>query len=251
MANANAATFDGSTDYLTRGADLTGSADSKLVSGALFFKRNGGVGSAQYIYHNGGGRLIIQFRTTNIIKIQGFNAAASEILNVDTSAITDTASWHSLLFSFDMADTGNRHIYVDDSSDLTVNNYVDDSIEFTRANHAFGGTTSGGTLLNGDLSVLWMDIGQYIDFSTEANRRIFVSSDNKVPQTLADSTDGNVGGLGQPIIFFNTAVPSYESNLGSGGGFTENGTLVSATGPEIASDGTVILRRRRGLANAF
>lgn len=241
MANANAVTLDGVNDYGTRGADLTGNADSKLVSGLIWFKRGGGLGSSQFIFHNGGGRFIIQFRTSNVIKINGFNSAATEILDADTSAITDTISWHSLLFAYDMASASNRHTYLDDVSDLTVATYTDDTIEFTRPNHAIGANTSGSNKFNGCLSIIWLNFGQYIDFSIEANRRAFVTTDNKVPPSLANSIDGDVGGFGQPLMFFNSAFADYQNNLGSGGGFTENGEFTACTGPEIAGGGALPL----------
>lgn len=246
MATANAATFDGTNDYLDRGADLTGNADADSGTVVYFFKR-AAVGSNMYLYQNGGERFSVRFSSGNIIFVEGKNTSGVEILDLRSSALSDTTNWHSLLCSWD---SSNEHLYIDDADDLTVVTHDAGDIEFTRPNHGIWALANGGNKFDGDGSIVWVNFGQYVDFSVEANRRLFVSSDNKVATNLAASTDGDIGSLGQPIIFLNSAVPDYESNLGTGGGFTENGTLVSATGPEITA-GVPIFRRRREMVGAF
>lgn len=235
MATANAVTFDGTNDYLTRGADLTGAANSKQWTFVCWFKRNA-TGSAERLYSSSGDDNNVQFSTGNRIVIRGENTLGTKILEIRSSAQTDTGSWHSVLISVDMSDTGKRHIYIDDSSDLDqVDTYTDGNIDLTKSNHAIGALPNGTSKLDADVALMWMQFGQYVDFSVESNRRIFVTSDNKVPADFANSTDGDVGSLGQPIVFLNNTAASWETNLGDGGGFTENGSLASATGPEVES----------------
>ena len=45
-------TFDGTNDYLTRGAALTGEADGKNVILAFWIKRNGNAGAKQNVFGN-------------------------------------------------------------------------------------------------------------------------------------------------------------------------------------------------------
>lgn len=245
MATANAATFDGTNDYLSLGTDLTGNADDDQVLGFLAFKR-GATGQA-YMYQNGGERFAIRFSPANVLIVEGKDTSNTKIRSVNGSSLSDTSSWHTLLFS--MSATA-LHFYVDDVSDIQSSTNDPGDIEFTRPAHGIWALANGGAKFTGDGSIVWLGFGKFLDLSVEANRRIFVTSDNKISAALAASADGDVGGLGQPIIFLNSAVPDYENNLGTGGGFTENGTLVAATGPEIGPN-IPLLRRRREPVYAF
>lgn len=247
MATANAATFDGVNDYLTRGADLTGNADSKQLAFSIWLKRTG-IGSTQRIYDNANAFGTITFQVGDTLDILFENAAGTRILDINTSAITDTADWHNVLGSVDLADVNKRHLYVDDVSDLTVVTYTDGTMDFTRSDHSIAALPNGTAPYDGCLSIIWINFGQYIDFSVVANRRNFITADGKVPSALANSMDGNIGGLGQPIMFFNSAFGDYQNNLGSGGGFTENGALTDCIGPAIAAadDASILYRRRDG-----
>lgn len=258
MANANAATFDETNDYLTTGSgtDYSGNANSKLWSFAIWFALDSTPTHAdlQALCFGANASYEIEIQTDGDIAVDAENSSGTLILSVDNigTLITDT-NYHCLLGSIDMA--GSIHLY-DGDTDLspTINIQTDAAIDFTcshtTVNHAIGGRASGARKFGGELGPFWMDFGQTIDFSIEANRRIFYGPNGKVPVALANSTDGDVGGLGQPIVFLNNGFATYQSNLGSGGGLTENGTLTAATGPEI-EPANVIYRRRREMVGAF
>lgn len=258
MATANAATFDGTGDYLTRDADYTGNANSKLWAFAIWFAVDTTpiFSDIQVFMFGTGASYEATIFTDGSIRIQGQNSAGTEILDMDTAASTiNDTNWHCLMVSVDMADTGKRHIYLDDTDVFdAASTYTDAAIDFTcshfgSADHGIGARTSGIRKFSGTLGPYWCDFGQYIDFSDVTNRRVFYTSDGKVPASLANSTNGNVGGFGQPIVFLNNEFSTYQTNLGSGGGLTENGTLTTATGPEVG--GVRILRRRREMVGAF
>lgn len=251
MATANAVTFDGTNDYLTRGADLDGNADSQQWTWAFFFKRNG-IGTLQKVFSAGGNDQTIEFRTGNDVRILGKDNSDNIDLSIDSSdTLTDTSNWHSCLGSVNMAVAGSGRLYIDDVSDYNETTFNNDNLEFTKNNHGIGALTDGSSKLNADLALLWIDFGTYVDFDVEANRRIFITSNNQATSAFANSTDGAVGGLSQPIMFFNNPAASWETNLGSGGGFSvTGGALTAATGPEIAA-GLPIFRRRREYVGAF
>jgi hypothetical protein len=131
----------------------------------------------------------------------------------------------------DMGAANRRQIYIDDAvPSLTVNN--------TGANAAIGYATSltnvivgaqsaaGASKLDGDLSEVYINHAASLDLSIEANRRKFISA------TLKPVNLGATGSLPTgtaPIMFFSGATASWETNKGSGGGFTENGALTTAS----------------------
>jgi len=221
---ANAVTFDGTNDYLMRGADLTGSADSKMFTSSFWFRRNGGDGTDRLIIRNGdsGTGLRIYLNMSNELEVLD---SSSVIEVTGSTAITDS-NWHHVMMSFDMSNTSRHHIYLDGIAEtLNVTTYNNSNIDFTLANHAIGAGTSGSGKFNGDLADVWHDMGTYIDLSDADERAKFRDSRGK-PMHLG--TDGSRPTGTAPEIFLSGATAGWETNDGTGGGFTENGALTSA-----------------------
>jgi hypothetical protein len=228
---AQGVTFDGTNDFIDHGT-LTGIADSKLFSGALWVRFNVATGP-DIIGRSEGNNWIVIYDADETIAIRGENAAGTKILDIATSAILDT-DWHHVMWSVDLADTGKRHLYVDDASDLTVNTYTDDTIDFTQAGHMIGRNAVGGNLLNGDLGDPWLAPDQYIDLSIEANRRKFIGPNGGAVDL---GSDGSTPTGTAPIMFFSGATVDWHTNKGTGGGFTETGALTdAATNPPTEPD---------------
>lgn len=228
---ANAVLFDG--DYLTRGADLTGSADSKLWSGSFWVARAGASGQGETIYDTVQTRAFIEFDTGDRLHFGARNSAGSTILDWQTSAIADT-NWHHVVFSFDMADQANSHVYVDDVvDDDAAPLHDDDTIDFTQTNHAIGAEPTGVGKLEGCLADAWIAPGVYIDLSIKANRRKFIS-EGRTPVNLGVSGELPTGTA--PLMLFSGPTVDWHTNKGTGGGFTENGTLTDcASAPPSAA----------------
>lgn len=143
---------------------------------------------------------------------------------------TPSNGWVNLLISLDLSDTGKRHVYFNDSipSGLTwvtyTNTNIDwDTITYSAVSH---NTDSQPRSLNGDIADVWFNPGTYIDFSIESNRRKFIKSDGK-PVGLGSNGQNPTGS--SPLLFFSGDTTSWHTNKGTGGGFTENGTLTTAS----------------------
>lgn len=251
MANANAAQFGATDGYIISAGVLTGSVNSKLFSLVSWIKRdNTGRGGLMY---EAGNDFLVEFEAAGNILVQAENTGSTDILDmVSNINWTDTTNWYCLMISVDLTDVNKRHMYRNDTDILgTVSTYTNDTMDLTEIT-AIGADTGGNIDLEADIGPFWYNDGQYIDFSVEANRRIFVSSDGKCPSTLANSSDGDISGLGQPLIFLNNPTATYQVNLGSAGDeFTEQGTLAAATGPEISTSSNVIVRRRREMVGLY
>lgn len=76
------------------------------------------------------------------------------------------------------------------------------------------------------MSDLWAEYGVYVDFSVEATRLKFRNAGGK-PVNLG--SDGSIPTGGSPIQYFSGATVDWHTNKGTGGGFTENGTLTTAS----------------------
>lgn len=252
MANAIAATFDESTNYFVRAAGFSGAAESKLITLAawVYPDSTNSLALGNIVRNDGDGYQFTWTKSTDLFNVRLENNAGTQILNVNSDTPFTLDAWNCVLFSADLG-SSSVNMYFGDTevADTPAVGPTDDLIELDKGQDTVGGNHVGAALWAGALSIIWMDFGQAVDFSSQANRRLFYGPNGKVPSDFANSSDGNVGGLGSPILFLNTAPTSYESNGGTGGDLTENGTSSSTTGPEIESN--VLVRRRREVITAF
>jgi hypothetical protein len=242
MRVCDSADFDGTNDRLTRGAGLTGAADSK--SGVLSFwaRLDGNDGATRQIIAAattvGGSTLRFRARfliATNIFTISGFNAAGTEILTIPSStAYTAAATWRHFLASWNLA-TGAGHLYVGDVSDLGSATLTDDTIDYTLADWGVGDHPGSGNQFSGCLSELYFAPGQYVDLSNVYWRRKFISATGK-PVHLG--SDGSLATGTAPLVYHHLddgeAVANFATNRGAGGDFAITGTL--ETGSSSPSD---------------
>jgi hypothetical protein len=230
--------FDGSTpDFATRGAVLTGAADSKLFTLSCWVRN--GANSVTSVVTAGLSALAgttargmtFQINTNRALFI-GRNSAGTNILNVNSSNSSLPASgttWVHVLASFDMANAANRHLYLNDVSDLaTVTTYTDDTLGFATncLDWSLGAAGNGTTTCAADYADLWFKDGLYIDFSIDTNRRRFIGPDRR-PVYLGPSGEYPTGS--SPALFFSGHASQWATNKGTGGTFTLSGALTDST----------------------
>lgn len=231
-------TFSG--DYFGRGAELTGNVDAKSAVGSFWILFNGGDGAAQEIYSTdaAGAGNYIRRSAANILAIVFKDGAGNNDLIIQSnSAYTADATWHHVLWAFDVA-TGVTQLYIDDADDeaagATANN---DTLDFTKGAHVIGGEPDGTDLINASIAEFWMDFGETLDISVEANRRKFRNANGK-PVNLGPTGEVPLGA--QPLVYFSSragaAASAFATNLGSGGNpaatWNLTGTLeIAATSP--------------------
>ena len=220
--------FDGSNDYLTRGADLTGLTNGKVGSCSFWFKVEGSNGANLRVMNSAssGGQFLIQRNTDNTIRVRGFNAAGSEILTLPSSSTyTADNKWHHCMASWDLANT-TGHLYIDGVDDLGSATTTNDTIDWTNGNWYIGSDDAGSNKWNGDLAELWWT-NEYIDLSSSANRDKFFNSTTGEPVNVG--SDGSTPTGTAALIYLSGATSTWHTNDGSGGGFTENGALTDGS----------------------
>lgn len=227
------ADFDGTNDYMTRGASLTGAADSKTGILSFWFRTDGGNGTDRTILMSATTlagatpRFRLRHTAANTIGFIGVNAAGTIILNLSsTTAYLAAATWYHCLSSWNLAVGGSQSLYITDVSDLTTTTFTDDTVDYTVADWAVGAQADGSTKYDGCLAELYFAPGQYLDFSNAYNRRKFISATSK-PVSLGPT--GSLPTGTAPIVYQRiadgAAADTFDSNLGSGGDFTITGTL--------------------------
>lgn len=208
--------YDGTNDFALRGADLTGSAESKVVTFAAWFKIDGGDGSFRAVC--GGSGSAYQFRLTSANKLQltaEDNVSTTVVSILSANAFLAGSGWHSALVSVDTA-TQTAIMYVDDAEEeLVVSTLALDALmDFTVGDHAFGSRVGGSQKWDGCLSSYWFSITDALDFSDVAIRRIFLSPAGD-PLDLGDS--GQLPTGTPPIVYAPGGDAS--NNVGSGGNY--------------------------------
>jgi hypothetical protein len=218
-----ASDYDGTNDYATRGADLTGIADGKAGTLSLWARMDGGDGTNMILMANAVGVatscVTIQRSAANRFQLSLRNAALTSIGSINSASTNFTAgaTWRNVLCSWDLA-AGVARMYVTDVSEGSVVP-TNDTIDYTLGNFSIGAGTGGGTKFNGCLSEVFFHT-QFIDLTLAANRRKFISGSGK-PVFLG--ADGSLPLGVQPLLYAPNGNPT--TNLGSGGAFTVTGSL--------------------------
>lgn len=228
----NAASFDGSTDYASRGADMTGNMDTNRVTGEFWFKSSATnversiFGSASANQH-----FSIALDNNDLLQIQGWsNSPAGLTLKMtSSSAYGDITTWHHAMFSFnlDPANSG-AHLYVDGtnalSATITTNGCM---IDMTADDWTVGTRGDSFTKWNGCLAdvVLWAGTNAvYTDLSVSATRLKFYNSGKAIDPGATGTTPTGT----RPMIYLREW---SGVNAGFGGNFTVNGTLSDSCTP--------------------
>ena len=196
--HANAVTFDGTNDYMRRGAALTRAEYSPLLTLSMWLNpaadgvayrilaaaNTVGGGIAAGLSKQTSNQLVINFGTLNVASSNG--------------SFENADGWVHALASFDMSNTSKRFLYVNDVSDLAVTTYTNAAINFTFADWGVGAAPDGNGKFDGDMADLLFWPGAYLDLSVLANRRLFIDAGGKPVDP--DLSGGAVETLGTPII---------------------------------------------------
>jgi hypothetical protein len=226
---SRSADFDGTNDYLTRGAGLTGAADSKLLTISLWLYIDAGTGgrliaSATTVGGGAAGTRAVLGAGTTSFNLNGLNSAGTMILSLASSSLT-VGVWHHIMASVDLSNPLKCHLYVDDQPDLSIVTFTDDTMDFTMADWSVGALADGSAKLDGKIGDLWFAPGVYIDLSDEANRRKFISA-RRGPVSLGAAGATPTGA--SPLVFLSGALAGWATNKGTGGGFTTVGALTAS-----------------------
>jgi hypothetical protein len=222
---AVAVNFDGTNDWLTRGAQFASAGDVKTGLVSLWFNKLGGDGVLAQLFGTTS-RFSVRLLTTNVLDIVGSNAAGATSLDLRTTPTYAAGSgWKHILASWDLnATTG--QLYVNDAAPaLSINTRNNDIIDYTNGDWSVGALVAGTSKLNGDLAEVFFH-PTFLDLSVTANRRLFISATGK-PVSLGANGSTPLGV--QPALYLGNPLASWHTNLGSDGGMTLHGTLTSAS----------------------
>lgn len=253
---ANATDFDGTNDYMARGAALTGAVDGPLGIFNVWFRMDAAsVGAPRILFQGENGTVAFNLNAVDGFSFSLFNSASTRSLTYVSTTTFTTGGWHQLLVSWDTnAGAGSKliKVMIDGVQDTGV--VTDASLAFSSyyqdTNWGIGASEIGSSKFNGCLSELYFNIVAYLDVTTAPNLALFRTALGK-PANLGATGATPTGS--QPTIYLPSAAGSFETNAGSGGNFAVTGALdVCSTGPssflwnrlpQYANDNWVPMRR--------
>lgn len=231
-----AVTFNGST-YANLGAGLRTALDGKQVTGSFWIKAgtdgttNAVIGSSPSLAGSNQSFRVTR-NTSNGFTIVGEDTSTVANLNVSSSNnVAEVADgWVHVMFSFDLSDTGKRHLYINNTSDLaTITTYTNSDMDLTVADWSLGAFTDGASKSAADMAEIWFD-NSYLDLSVSANRLLFRTAGGK-PADLGLNGVKPTGHV--PMIYFSGSTSHWHKNKGCGGQFaiTAGALSAAATSP--------------------
>ena len=235
VMSVDGADFDGTNDYMLRGADLTSIANSKTGIVSVWVRLDGGDGTQLAIMDNAASLVTPRFyvvrNASNKFEVVGRSTIDSLALwRLTVNTYTASSTWRHVLCSWDLS-TGSKHLYVNDVSDDAVISTVNIDIDYGLGNFGVGATPyDNSQKFNGCIAELYFAPGQYLDFSAVANRRKFISSGGR-PVHLG--SDGSLPTGTAPILYQRLsdgeAVANFATNRGTGGNLSITGSLDTAS----------------------
>ena len=224
--------FENYNESFNKSSDLTGNSDGKTFTFSFWIYPTPENNNTMKIYHTSGSwKNTISWSPSGTIFVSFFNNESSggtvfEIQNPDLVCPSNT--WSHVIFSADMSDTTKRHLYINDSEATPSWSYSNQTIDWTRTNHAIGDdlTSSTGNF-NGYMAHFFFD-KTYRNLSVTSNRRYFIDD-------AKGSTSPSTQSALNPLIYLPmTSDYSVGQNLGSGGTFsaTNSPTIVTDNGTE-------------------
>lgn len=221
--------FDGSSDYLLRGSDLAGNSDGKEGIITFSFRLDGGNGNSIYWLHNSGGRVNVFRNAANVIRITLENSSNDTVFTQATSTThVSSTDFHFFMASWNLA-TAASHIFVDDVDVAAAAGVLDDdTIEYTRSTWAICAITNGTSTMDGVVSEFYFAPNQYLNFSVESNRRLFIDRAG-FPVPLGVSGQLPTGTA--PLVYMRTRANNAGINSGTGGDFAIQGAPLYSDGP--------------------
>lgn len=228
----SAVDFDGTNNYMLRGAGLTGAADSKVGIWSLWADFNSDGASGTFIYGQSGNPNFGRVNCADNKLCLVWSGGGGHISTQSANTVLAASGWRHILFSWDVG-ASVSHLYVDDADVNNEQGNVDGLLDWTNSDWGIGGQTAGpgNSKMNAYFAEYYL-AAEYIDLSVAANRAKFISGGKPVYL----GSDGSKPTGTQPLIYLSVrpddAGTVFAVNKGSGGDFNITGGLsIAPTSP--------------------
>jgi len=246
FSQLGATDFPGTNSNLYDRAGLLNSVDTRVGIFSAWVRIDGGTGVAKKLITMDGDTLDFEKRADDTFQFKMFNPAVSVVLSIKTEGAytaTNCSGWCHLLVSWDLT-SNSTHIYINDTEviDRSASIIVDDDIDYTQGQINIGGQTADTAVWDGCMTEVYFNTDEFLNFSIESNRRLFISSDLRSVDlgTDGDTPTGNIPSL--YVTGNSTSITNFTINNGKGGNFTQNGVLADCSNepPSVSAADTTL-----------
>jgi hypothetical protein len=221
--------FDGTDTLLSKASGLTGAADAKVGMCSFWFKMKGNDAAFNAFLEAAGGTLGLSIYrwNDNKLRIVGTNAATTTILLMtSTTSYVNGMGWTHVMASWDLS-IGRGQLYVNGADDRAGSpTLTDDTIDYTQTRWDIGARSTNTLNLNAEVADFYVNFATSLDLSSSTNRDKFYLAGEPVDPGADGSTPTGTA----PIIFLGGAVSGWETNDGTGQGFTLAAGTLNASG---------------------
>jgi len=221
----NAWNFDGS-QTIRRSSDFDNNVDGQL--GIIsFWYRNDVANGNQIALSAQSSDIEVLNDTSGLWTIIMRDAGGTDVVTMTTQNIfhDGDGEWHHFLASWNTG-TDTFHFYISDVENLSgARNATDNDIDYTGSPHDISGV-SGTQEWQGCLADVYINYGEFLDFSIVANRRKFIDV-NGDPVLLRNDGSGPTGN--QPTAYLKNPSGSVTANSGAGGDYNTNGGVTACS----------------------
>ena len=226
------AEFDGTNDWLTRGALSGPPTDGPRGMLGGWFKKSADDTTGELLVgqHATEGELFeSRWNSSGFIGMTLWSPNGASIafgVSSSPTSYTTADGWIHILFSWDTSIGPNREqlfvngISVGDTGGAS--NSVD--IDYTMPDWSIGGAISGSNKFPGDIAEFYFNTVTSLDLDTSTNIEKFIFDGKPVDL----GANGQTPTGSSPTIYLKGGGATFNTNLGSGGDFTVNGSLTDS-----------------------
>ena len=235
-------TFDGTNDWLSSGAPLTGVVDGPRGTLSILVKGAGGPGN--HIMRGASAVYVAQIDSSRRITITVWGTGGEFLQFRSATGYKNDGRYHNVLISWDAnfsAGNKKKHVAID-GVPVAIDLVTDTSVAFD-VNYS-GETDLGVYALDsgvqkyaGDTSDFWFSTTDYFDLDVATNCRKFSDA---VGRPIDLGPNGELPTGTSPAIFLKGPAATYGNNLGTGGGFIVHGVLTDATSDPLCGGGPIL-----------
>lgn len=206
--------YDGTSDFLKLGSDLTGAADGDGFTLAMEIRFDGKDGTLVDVFQGTGAVAHLYKQASNFLRLRVEDTLGAAVIDeVLAVALTDDNQFHHLFITGSTAVDGRFHWYLDGESQIDQLTGSTEDFDLTAAQWAVMADVGGSDKVQGSIRHVFFD-NAFTDPATHLDR--FISPTGQV-MDLGD--DGSEATGVQPLIYMRNG----RDNLGRGGAFTVNG----------------------------
>lgn len=219
--------FDGTADYLLRGAALTGEADGPTGTFAARIHKDTDDTALMILFRNAVTRVSIFINIANTVHVELKNPSGTTLVNITTTTeIFNADGMADLLVAWDLTTSAAEvlQLYWDGSAMAgTPSTLTAGDVDLTSTNWVMFAAMNGTALFDGDVEFLWFD-DTYVDISSSTNR------DKWLAENIGADGSGPTGSA--PLVYATGDAAAWNDaggiNLGTGGAFVQQGAVTDA-----------------------